>query len=130
MLSEVKADCVRTQVGLGLFTDFTITDVAEPGELTPAGHHERGRPAVARALAGFVAASALCALAPDLGWLIALRVLQGLAAGLLVPAGQTILGQAVGPGRLGRVMAVLGIAVGFGPAFGPALGGMILSTAS
>ncbi len=82
------------------------------------------------ALAGFVAASALCALAPDLGWLIALRVLQGLAAGLLVPAGQTILGQAVGPGRLGRVMAVLGIAVGFGPAFGPALGGLILSTAS
>lgn len=40
VMSEVKADCVRTQVGLGLFTDFTITDMAEPGELTPAGHHE------------------------------------------------------------------------------------------
>lgn len=81
-------------------------------------------------LAGFVGASALCALAPSLGPLIALRVLQGLCAGLLVPAGQTILGQAVGPERLGRVMAVLGIAVGFGPALGPALGGVILYSAS
>lgn len=39
-MAEVKAACVRTQVGLGLYSDFTITDMAEPGELTPAEHHE------------------------------------------------------------------------------------------
>jgi hypothetical protein len=47
---------------------------------------------------------------------------QGLAGGLLIPAGQTILGQAVGSHRLGRVMASLEIAVSVtdcGLPFGP-----------
>jgi EmrB/QacA subfamily drug resistance transporter len=78
------------------------------------------------ALAGFTLASALCAAAPTLGLLVAARVVQGLAAGLLVPAGQTLLGQAVGPRRLGRVMAVLASAVSVGPALGPVLGGLVV----
>lgn len=82
------------------------------------------------ALAGFTITSGLCALAPTVGWLIALRVLQGLSAGLLIPAGQTILGQAVGPSRLGRVMATLGIAVTAAPALGPIVGGVVVDTAS
>jgi EmrB/QacA subfamily drug resistance transporter len=81
-------------------------------------------------LSGFTVTSGLCALAPDAGWLVALRVGQGLTAGLLLPAGQTVLGQAVGPHRLGRVMATLGIAVTLGPALGPALGGLIVHAGS
>ncbi|WP_052674821.1 DHA2 family efflux MFS transporter permease subunit [Amycolatopsis orientalis] len=77
-------------------------------------------------LAAFTVASALCALAGNVGWLIGLRVLQGLAAGLLLPAGQTVLGQAVGPARLGRVMGTLGIVMSVGPTFGPVLGGVLL----
>ncbi|WBB73456.1 DHA2 family efflux MFS transporter permease subunit [Micromonospora sp. WMMD1128] len=77
-------------------------------------------------LGGFTVASVLCALADGVWWLVAARVLQGLTAGLLVPAGQTVLGQAVGPHRLGRVMATLGIAVTLGPALGPVLGGLIV----
>jgi EmrB/QacA subfamily drug resistance transporter len=80
------------------------------------------------ALAAFTLASAACAIAPDIGWLIALRVVQGLAAGLLIPAGQTILGQAVGPHRLGRVMATLGIVVTVAPALGPVIGGLLLDS--
>lgn len=38
-LAEVKVACVRSQVALGLFTDFTITDITEPGRFTPAEHH-------------------------------------------------------------------------------------------
>ncbi|WP_253194120.1 DHA2 family efflux MFS transporter permease subunit [Gordonia sp. i37] len=79
------------------------------------------------ALAAFTVASALCALAPGIGLLIAARVLQGLAGGVLIPAGQTILGQAVGPERLGRVMGALGIVVGAAPALGPFVGGLILT---
>ncbi|HKS46888.1 MAG TPA: MFS transporter [Amycolatopsis sp.] len=71
------------------------------------------------AFAAFTVASGPCALAASIGWLVASRVVQGGAAGLLVPAGQTILGQAVGPRRLGRVMSILGIAVSSGPAVGP-----------
>src|ERR1044072_5645988 len=36
-------------------------------------------------MACFTAASLLCAAAPSLGWLIALRVLQGIGAALVVP---------------------------------------------
>ncbi|GAB3883573.1 NAD(P)H-dependent oxidoreductase [Kibdelosporangium lantanae] len=39
-LAEVKVACVRTQVSLGLFTDFDIPDMAEPGTFRPAGHHD------------------------------------------------------------------------------------------
>jgi NAD(P)H-dependent FMN reductase len=46
-LAEVKIACVRTQVALSLFTDFDITDMAQPGTLAPAQHHE---PALTRML--------------------------------------------------------------------------------
>lgn len=38
-LAEVKVACVRSQVALGLFTDFEISDMTEPGTFTPARHH-------------------------------------------------------------------------------------------
>ena len=82
------------------------------------------------AFAAFTVASGMCALAGNIGWLIALRVVQGLAAGLLTPAGQTVLGQAVGPARLGRVMSILGIAVSSAPAIGPTVGGLLLDSLS
>lgn len=78
------------------------------------------------ALAGFTVASGLCAAAANLGWLVALRIVQGLAAGLLIPAGQTVLGQAVGKDRLGRMMSTLGIVVALAPALGPVVGGVLL----
>lgn len=81
-------------------------------------------------LAAFTVASGLCALAPNVTWLIALRVVQGLGAGLLIPAGQTILGQAVGPHRMGRVMSTVGIAVNLAPTVGPTIGGLVLRSLS
>lgn len=63
-----------------------------------------GAAALAHRARGFTAASVLCAAAPTVETLIAARVVQGLAGGLLIPTGQTILGLAVGPERLGRVM--------------------------
>ena len=81
-------------------------------------------------LAAFTLTSAACALAPDVGWLIGLRVVQGLAAGMLIPAGQTVLGRAVGPHRLGRVMATLGVAVTLAPALGPVVGGLVIHVGS
>jgi EmrB/QacA subfamily drug resistance transporter len=82
------------------------------------------------ALVAFTVVSGLCALAPNIGWLIALRIAQGLAAGLLVPAGQTLIGRVAGPHRLGRVMSVVGIAVVAAPAIGPTIGGVMLEQLS
>ncbi|MBL1078789.1 DHA2 family efflux MFS transporter permease subunit [Nocardia sp. 2] len=79
------------------------------------------------ALAAFTIASGLCALAGTANWLVALRILQGLAAGVMIPAGQTLLGQAAGPQRMGRVMGVVGIAVVGAPALGPTIGGVMLA---
>ena len=82
------------------------------------------------ALTGFTVTSGLCALAANIHVLIGLRVLQGLTAGLLIPAGQTVIGQAVGAHRLGVVMATLGTAVALAPALGPTVGGVVIHAAS
>jgi NAD(P)H-dependent FMN reductase len=40
-LAEVKVACVRSQVALSLFTDFSFGDITEPGTCAPARHHEQ-----------------------------------------------------------------------------------------
>ncbi len=82
------------------------------------------------ALGLFLAGSLLSAAAWSIGSLIAFRVLQGLGAGLILPIGQTILAQAAGPQRMGRVMSVIGVPLLLAPVFGPVLGGAILGAAS
>ncbi|WP_305125594.1 DHA2 family efflux MFS transporter permease subunit [Streptomyces odontomachi] len=79
------------------------------------------------ALVGFVAASALCAAAPNLPALIAFRVVQGLTGALLVPTGQTIIGQVAGRERMGRVLNITKIVVILAPAIGPTIGGLLIS---
>ena len=54
----------------------------------------------------FTAGSALCGFAWNLETLVAARVLQGLAGGLLVPIGQIALVKAAGPRNMARVMSV------------------------
>lgn len=77
-------------------------------------------------LAAFTLASAGCALAPGLDWLVVARILQGLAAGLMIPAGQAIVGRVAEPAQLGRLFGVIGLVVSLGPALGPAVGGALI----
>jgi len=78
----------------------------------------------------FVAGSVLSGLAWSSGSLIAFRFLQGLGGGMIMPAGMTILAQAAGPQRIGRVMSVVGAPMLLGPILGPVLGGLILQNLS
>ncbi|GAA3549223.1 MDR family MFS transporter [Nonomuraea rosea] len=73
----------------------------------------------------FLGGSVLCGLAWDLGSLIAFRVVQGVAAGLMLPILQTLLMRAAGGRQLGRLMAVVSLPALVGPVFGPVLGGLI-----
>jgi EmrB/QacA subfamily drug resistance transporter len=82
------------------------------------------------ALLTFLAGSVLAGTAPSIGALIGFRVLQGLGAGMIVPVGQTILAQAAGPQKMGRVMSIIGVPMMLAPIFGPVLGGAIISAAS
>jgi EmrB/QacA subfamily drug resistance transporter len=78
----------------------------------------------------FVAGSALCGLATSATELIFFRVLQGLGGGMIMPAGMSILAQAAGPQRIGRVMSVVGAPMLLGPILGPVIGGLILESLS
>lgn len=76
-------------------------------------------------LLAFAAGSALCALAPSLGFLIAARVLQGAGAAAVTPTSLGLLLPAFPPER--RAMAIGGwAAIGaVGAASGPPLGGLL-----
>ncbi len=78
----------------------------------------------------FVAGSALCGAAWSIESLIGFRVLQGLGGGMIMPAGMTILAQAAGPARIGRVMSVVGVPMLLGPILGPVLGGWLVDDVS
>src|SRR3954469_6306734 len=74
----------------------------------------------------FTAGSALCGFAWSLESLIAARVLQGLAGGLLVPIGQIALVKAAGPRNMARVISAIGVPIILAPVFGPTLGGLLV----
>lgn len=82
------------------------------------------------ALTAFLAGSMLCGAAWSTGSLIGFRILQGVGAGLLLPLMQTLLAQAAGPGRLGKLMGVIAVPIALAPVLGPVLGGVIVTNAS
>src|SRR5919107_182568 len=74
--------------------------------------------------------SALCGLAWSAESLIVFRVLQGFGGGMIMPVGMSLLTQAAGPHRVGRVMSVIGVPMLLGPILGPVIGGVIVDNAS
>jgi EmrB/QacA subfamily drug resistance transporter len=78
-------------------------------------------------LALFLVGSVLCSTAPDIGALIGFRVIQGIGGGLMLPILQTLLVNAAGQRRLGRMMAVVSLPALLGPILGPVIGGLIVS---
>src|SRR5215471_259345 len=75
-------------------------------------------------LLGFTLASALCALAPTMGFLIAARALQGALGAPLVPLA---MGMLLGQGGVARQMSpAAGIVLFLAPAIGPTIGGLLL----
>ena len=82
------------------------------------------------ALALFTAASVGAGLAPDIHYLIAARVLQGVGGGLLTPVGTAMLFRAFPPDERARASAVLAVPTVIAPALGPVLGGFLTDQAS
>ena len=75
--------------------------------------------AVRAGLVLFALASAASALAPDVGWLIASRAVQGVGAAFVMPLGLALLSAAFPPERrgtaIGMFSAITGLAVASGP---------------
>jgi len=78
------------------------------------------------ALGLFLISSLFSGLAWNIQSLIAFRVLQGFASGLLIPTLTVMIVQLAGAKNLGRLMSIVGIPIVFGPILGPIIGGLIL----
>jgi EmrB/QacA subfamily drug resistance transporter len=76
-------------------------------------------------LALFTVASIGCALAPDVGWLIAARAVQGGGAALVTPLALALLSVAFPPERRGWALGIFSAAIGLGVLCGPVVGGAI-----
>ncbi|GGZ02370.1 MFS transporter [Streptomyces poonensis] len=75
---------------------------------------------------GFGAASAGLWAAPGVGWVIGLRVVQGVFGALLQPATLGMLRAAFPPDRLGMPVALRTSAIGLAVAAGPLVGGVLV----
>ena len=76
-------------------------------------------------IALFTAASLLCALANSLELLVTFRVLQGAAAGFMIPLSQALLLGNFPPQKRGMALAIWVMTITVAPIVGPLLGGWI-----
>jgi EmrB/QacA subfamily drug resistance transporter len=73
----------------------------------------------------FTGASAACALAPGVGWLIAARAVQGAGAALVMPLALALLSAAFPPERRAAALGVFSGVTGLAVLGGPVVGGAI-----
>ncbi|HEV7528472.1 MAG TPA: MFS transporter [Solirubrobacteraceae bacterium] len=74
----------------------------------------------------FALASAACALAPTVGWLVAARALQGAGAAMLMPLALALLTTAFPPERRGAAIGMFSAITGIAVASGPLVGGAVV----
>jgi EmrB/QacA subfamily drug resistance transporter len=74
----------------------------------------------------FAAASAVCAVAPDVGWLIAARAVQGAGSALIMPLGLALLSAAFPAERRGAAIGIFSAITGLAVASGPLVGGAVV----
>src|SRR3954454_11164846 len=74
----------------------------------------------------FTLASAACGLAPSIEWLIAFRVLQGLAGAVMTPQVLAIATVTFPPEERGQSFSLFGLSAGLAAVAGPIVGGLLV----
>lgn len=77
-------------------------------------------------LVGFVGASVVCSVAWSAGTLVGGRVLQGLAAAVMIPQTFGLIRDIFGPAEIGKAFAAFGPAIGLSTVLGPVLAGGLI----
>jgi len=90
------------------------------------GDHYGRRRCFSIGLAVFVIASALCALAPDPGFLIAARLAQGAGGAIMAPNIMSILGMSYAGQDRVRAISVYGMVMGVAAVGGQLIGGVLI----
>jgi EmrB/QacA subfamily drug resistance transporter len=78
-------------------------------------------------LVGFAVASVASALAPNVGWLIASRAVQGVAAAFMMSLGLALLSAAFPAERRGTAIGLFSAVTGLAVASGPLVGGAVVN---
>lgn len=76
----------------------------------------------------FTLASALCGVAPTLGFLIAARAAQGVGAAIMMALSVALIGQIVPRNKTGSAMGLLGTMSAIGTSLGPSIGGLLITS--
>ncbi len=74
--------------------------------------------------------SLLAAISPNIHFLIAMRLIQGFADGLITPLLINLIVQLAGTEVIGQLMATVGLPIILGPLLGPVIGGIIIKLLS
>lgn len=84
------------------------------------------KPVIVWSLAAYALASVACAFAPSLEWLLAGRVVQGLAAGGSTIVSRTIIRDLFDGADAQRLMSQVAVIFGLAPAIAPVVGGLLV----
>ena len=76
---------------------------------------------------GFTAASIACGLAPSTGWLVAARLIQGLAGAMMIPQGLGVIREVFPADEILKAFGLFGPVMGSAALLGPIIGGGLVS---
>jgi EmrB/QacA subfamily drug resistance transporter len=108
-------------VSIGYLVSLAVTVPASGW----AGDRFGGRRVLLGATAAFTAASVLCATAGSFAELVAFRVVQGAAGGMMTPVGMAMMYRVFPPAERARASGVVTATATLAPAAGPLLGGLL-----
>ncbi len=106
----------------GFMAAMTVSMLTTPWWLERFGYRRTYLGAVGLLMAGGIGGG----LAGSYELVLAMRVAEGLAAGVLQPMPAIIIMHAFGPAERGRAMGVFGMGVVLAPAVGPSIGGVLV----
>lgn len=109
-------------VATAFMTATTLSMLPTPWLLARFGYRHVYQGAVVLLMVGGLVGG----LAPSFDIVLAMRALEGLAAGVLQVVPSIVIMRAFEPGTQGRAMGIFGFGVVLGPAIGPSIGGLLV----